>query len=54
MLNCTDNKIKNLSVADIEEISNRVLKELTNLTEPTTLVGKPLEVLASIENCTGE
>jgi len=38
--NCTDNKMKNLSVANIEEIPNRVLKELTNLTEPTTVVGK--------------
>jgi len=52
--NCTDNKMKNLSVADIEEIPNRVLEELTNLTEPTTVVGKALEVLGSIENCTGE
>jgi len=52
--NCTDNKMKNLSVANIEEIPNRIFKELTNLTEPTTIVGKALEVLGSIENCTGE
>jgi len=48
------NKMKNLSVPDIEEIPNRIFKELTNLTEPTTVVGKALEVLGSIEDCTGE
>jgi len=57
--NCTDNKMKNLSVADIEEITieeipNRVFKELTNLTESTTVVGKALEIFASIENYTVE
>lgn len=53
--NCTDNRMENLFVADIEEIpTNSVLKEVTNLTKPTTVVGKALGVLTSIENCTGE
>lgn len=55
--NSTDKRIEDLSVVDIENIPpNPVLKKLlTNSTiEPTTVVGKALGVLTSIENCTGE